>query len=355
MLHLALVLLAQVELHPLAGMTVQDAANAGGCSTTAVKGLSQQIVDETNCLIPNAYSAVPSTSNLVESASTFSFMQTPARDALVKTLGDNPGMTMNVDSMLRTVAAQYLLYAWYQAGMCGIQLAATPGTSNHEQGLAFDTNDYSAWTSALQSNGFQWYGSADVVHFDYVGAGTVDLNGKDVLAFQKLWNENNPTDLITEDGQYGTASGTRLQKSPADGFPLGASCSATTGDGGAPPGDAGAAGHDSGSAFDAGSLADGSPVNSDGSADTDASGPAQDSAASLPPDAAEGNGATPSNLGVPTGCACRAAPSTTAAGGWGTLALGLLVLARRLRARVRGSCRRAPLRSAIWPSSPSSP
>src|ERR1700693_4829729 len=118
MFHVAL-LLVHAQVVPLAGMTVQDAANAGGCSTTAVKGLSQQIVDETNCLVPNAYAAVPPAANLVESASTFSFMQTPARDALVKTLGDNPGMTMHVDSMLRTVAAQYLLYAWYQAGMCG--------------------------------------------------------------------------------------------------------------------------------------------------------------------------------------------------------------------------------------------
>ena len=39
------------------------------------------------------------------------------------------GTKMTINSMLRTVAQQYLLYHWYQAGQCSISLAATPGTS----------------------------------------------------------------------------------------------------------------------------------------------------------------------------------------------------------------------------------
>jgi hypothetical protein len=209
--------------------TVQDAANAAGCSTFVVHGLSQQIVDEINCLIPNALAPLPDEPNVVKSDTTFAFLQPPARDALVSALASRPGTTMNVDSMLRTVAQQYLLYAWYKGGDCGIQLAATPGSSNHEQGLAFDTPDYDTWKDTLNNGGFRWFGSSDVVHFDYVGGGAVDLNSKDVLAFQKLWNINNPSDTISEDGQYGPGTEARLQESPADGFPQGASCGSQPG------------------------------------------------------------------------------------------------------------------------------
>lgn len=34
-------------------------------------------------------------------------------------------------SAWRSSAQQYLLYSWYTKGICGIKLAAKPGTSNH--------------------------------------------------------------------------------------------------------------------------------------------------------------------------------------------------------------------------------
>lgn len=203
--------------------TVQDAIDSS-CSTTSVFGLSKQIVDEVNCLVPGALSEVPARPNLSNGAATFAYLQTAARDHFVAALDDNPGKTLGVNSMLRTVAQQYLLYAWYLAGTCGIPLAAKPGNSNHEDGLAFDTNDYSAWNSAMSAHSFQWYGSSDAFHFDYVGPGIKDLSGKDVLAFQKLWNLNHPTDLIDEDGAYGPQTEARLKQSPADGFPIGSDC-----------------------------------------------------------------------------------------------------------------------------------
>lgn len=39
--------------------------------------------------------------------------------------------------------------------MCGIQLAAKPGTSNHEGGAAIDTSYYQYWMSTLQANGWR--------------------------------------------------------------------------------------------------------------------------------------------------------------------------------------------------------
>jgi hypothetical protein len=296
------------------GGTVADAANAGGCSTIVVHGLSKQIVDEVNCLVPNALAAIPNEPNLTESATTFAFLQPPAKDALVAALAANGGMTLSVDSVLRTVAQQYLLYAWYLAGMCGIQLAATPGTSNHEQGLAFDTSDYNAWMGALNSNGFQWYGASDVVHFDYVGAGAVDLNGKDVLAFQKLWNINNAMDLIAEDGQYGPTTESRLKQSPADGFPKGANC------GGPPPNDAGA-GSDAGASNDAGAGPD---ADADAQAQTPHDGggtPPLDAAGGGNPE--QGDGASAPGAQASGSSGCRVSQSRSSGDG-SLLLVGLL-------------------------------
>jgi hypothetical protein len=44
------------------------------------------------------------------------------------------------------------------------------------------------------------------------------------VRFQRLWNRNNPTDTIAEDGQYGPSTESRLAKSPIGGFRLGPSC-----------------------------------------------------------------------------------------------------------------------------------
>jgi hypothetical protein len=128
--------------------------------------------------------------------------------------------------MLRTVAQQYLLYAWYMAGRCSIMLAAAPGGSNHESGLALDTSQYAAWQAALEAQGFKWFGSSDVVHFDYTGGGTIDLRPIGVRGFQRLWNVNHAADTIAEDGIYGPATESRLRQSPAAGFAMPAPCSA---------------------------------------------------------------------------------------------------------------------------------
>jgi len=47
--------------------------------------------------------------------------------------------TLDIASMFRTVAQQYLLYRWFAQGRCGISAAATPGRSNHESGRALES------------------------------------------------------------------------------------------------------------------------------------------------------------------------------------------------------------------------
>lgn len=222
---------AEAQGEPLgqaeSAITVANAVSQS-CSTIVVKGLSDQIIAQANCISPGAFSKVPVLPNVTMASTVFPYLEKPARDAFVSAANAHPGMSLSVNSMLRTVAQQYLLYHWYLNGTCGIGLAAVPGNSNHETGLAFDTSDQAAWKSAFTAQGFKWFGSADPVHFDYVGPGATNEKGTDIQAFQILWNKNNPNDTIAEDGAWGPATEARMAASPVDGFPIGADCGTTT-------------------------------------------------------------------------------------------------------------------------------
>ena len=199
------------------GLTVGE---AGGCSTSIINALSRQLIDEVNCLRPDTLVDF-SGPNMTLGAAVFPFLQGGGREDLQSAIQER-GHVLNVTSALRTLPQQFLLYSWYQAGRCGISLAARPGRSRHESGLAIDIGDYAAWRGPLETENFSWLGASDPVHFDYEGAGTVDLAGLSVEAFQRLWNRNNPNDLIAEDGLYGPQTEARIRQSPAEGFPLGA-------------------------------------------------------------------------------------------------------------------------------------
>ena len=207
-----------------AASTTVATAVANSCSTTSVKGLSLQIIAEARCMVSDAYTKVSDLGNVSFGSAVFPYMIKPARDRLHNALNANKGKSMTINSMLRTVAQQYLLYRWYQTGRCGIGLAAKPGNSNHETGLAIDISQYSSWKGTLQAHGFKWLGSSDPVHFDYAGSGAKNYKGLDVKAFQRLWNRNNPGDQIAADGVWGPQTEARMKKSPAGGFAKGATC-----------------------------------------------------------------------------------------------------------------------------------
>jgi MYXO-CTERM domain-containing protein len=243
------------------GLTVDEIAAQGGCSTAVVRGLSEQILQVVNCARPGIYVEVPDRPNLSLGSAVFPFLEAPARDQLVATLDAHPSTTMNVTSMLRSVVQQYLLYYWFQHGQCGIGDAATPGNSQHESGLALDVSNYSTWRTALEAHDFTWYGAGDEVHFTYTGPGAVDLRSDSVLAFQKLWNHNHPGDPIAEDGDYGPQTGARIGQSPQDGFAAVPPCG--------PQQDAGAQ-EDAGAQDDAGTLPDDAAPAEDGGGGEDA-------------------------------------------------------------------------------------
>jgi hypothetical protein len=202
------------------GMTIDQVT---GCSLAAVRGLDAQIIDEMNCLVEDALVNFEDLNVSLQGTSPWALLQPQAKEGLRRAI-QSRGRRFDVNSIYRTIAQQYLLYQWYQRGQCGIGIAAQPGRSNHQSGLAVDISDYTGWRSHLEGNGWDWYGSGDVVHFDYEGGGTRDIRGTAIMAFQRLWNRNNPNDRISEDGAYGPQTEARLKRAPLTGFATGANC-----------------------------------------------------------------------------------------------------------------------------------
>lgn len=201
--------------------TVKDVINRdrSTCSTAAVRGLSLQIIEEMNRLIPGGVLVGIDDLDVTGNSATVNFfLQPKAKQALAQSIASR-GVKLAINSCFRTVVQQHILFSW-QGSDC-VSIAATPGRSNHEDGYAIDTPDFAAWRQALEQEGWDWFGRGDEVHFTYVGGGVRDDIGEIGLkAFQTLWNRHNPTDRIDVDGRYGDETASRLDRSPADGFPV---------------------------------------------------------------------------------------------------------------------------------------
>lgn len=193
---------------------------SSSCSTAVVLGLSKQISDEISCLDSTLLRRFEPTTRLqLTSNAVLPYLGAKAKMDLEAVAATK---TVQINSAFRTVVQQYLLYRWYQQGRCGIAAAATPGRSNHESGRAVDLSNYSTMISAMSARGWAHDVPGDAVHFDHLS--TADIRGKDVLAFQRLWNRNNPGDKISEDGSYGAQTEARIKAAPATGFAKGATC-----------------------------------------------------------------------------------------------------------------------------------
>jgi hypothetical protein len=215
-----------------AGQTVGMVARTA-CSTAGVRPLAEQLLVEVECLRPGTLARIDDIPNVSLGAGALPKLNLGGANALRQAVSG--GGTMSISSSTRATAQQYVLYYWYQNGRCTnvVSIAAPPGRSNHESGVAIDVPAYSTWRSRLEARSFRWFGSGDPVHFDYRGSGAVDIRPLAVRAFQRLWNRNNPSDRIGEDGQWGPATASRMEKSPANGFAIGPTC--TTPDEPPPP------------------------------------------------------------------------------------------------------------------------
>ena len=199
--------------------TVNDYLGSS-CSTSVVLGLSRQIADEVVCLAPDKLTSFAEGDGVAFSGSAvLPYLDPSAKADLLDAVGAQGG-TIQINSGFRTVVQQYLLYQWYRRGRCGITAAATPGSSNHESGRALDVGNYGDWVGTLGGHGWAHDVAGDPVHFDHLSS--PDLRGYDILAFQRLWNRNNPGDQIDEDGVYGPQTEGRLAAAPAEGFATGA-------------------------------------------------------------------------------------------------------------------------------------
>jgi hypothetical protein len=187
------------------------ATHSGGCTTAGVEGLSAQLVRVQICMNPTEVTQFTPYPNItLASSDVHPLAVTMTRDALHAAADMG---ALDITSAFRTLADQYLLY---NEGGCS--LVAVPGNSNHETGRAVDLSNWSAalgWMTAAGCT--HTYPSTDPVHFDCPGP---DMRAASVLTFQHLWNVNNPSDTIAEDGAYGPATGSRLGRSPAAGFAM---------------------------------------------------------------------------------------------------------------------------------------
>lgn len=206
-----------------ANQTVGQVARTA-CSTAGVRPLSEQLLAEVECLRPGTLSRIDNIANVSLGAGALPKLNSAAATALRNTVAG--GGTMSISSSTRATAQQYVLYYWYANGRCTsvVSLAAKPGRSNHESGVALDVPAYTTWKSKLTARGFAWLGSSDPVHFDFRGSGAVDIRPLAVKAFQRLWNRNNPNDRIAEDGAWGPATSSRMDRAPAGGFAIGPQC-----------------------------------------------------------------------------------------------------------------------------------
>ncbi len=210
----------------VAATTVGQVARTA-CSTAGVRPLSEQLLTEVECLRPGTLARIDNIANVSLGAGALPKLNAGAATALRNAVAG--AGTLAISSSTRATAQQYVLYHWYSNGRCTgvVSLAAKPGRSNHESGVAIDVPAYATWKSRLTARGFAWFGSGDAVHFDYRGAGAVDIRPLAVKAFQRLWNRNHPGDRIAEDGVWGTGTASRMDRSPAGGFAIGPQCGVT--------------------------------------------------------------------------------------------------------------------------------
>ena len=193
--------------------------------TGVVSGLSRQIIAQMNTLQTSILLNFEGLPGIISSGEPHLnlYLQSGAKETLRAALRagikQNPTLKMTISSAYRTVAQQHILYQVYQRDSKLIPLAAKPGNSNHENGLAIDISNYNVWKPYLLAAGWQWIGAKDPVHF-FENNGRTDVDDLGVKAFQSLWNRYNPNDLMTVDGKFGAQTGAKMDRCPIGGFSI---------------------------------------------------------------------------------------------------------------------------------------
>lgn len=220
------VVLSIVGAPPAVAQTLGQVADQDhGCTTNAVKPLARHLAKAQSCIYPSELVEIQSGSGLTISSNALPYASPQTRTAVYAA---RKKTSFTINSAFRTLVEQYYL-STANAPACGS--VAPPGTSNHESGAAIDVVQYSSARSALVNAGCSWPNiSNDPWHFN---CPPFNAKKRTVLAFQKLWNMNNPNDKIAEDGSFGPTTRSRLRKTPMAGFPYdgcGPNCTSGRGD-----------------------------------------------------------------------------------------------------------------------------
>lgn len=193
-------------------MLIKDVTD---CSTQSVKGLDNQLIWKMNQISLGLLTRIDAIPGLSLGDAVHPWLQKDAATSLGRAIAST-GRTMIINSAYRTLAGQALLRSHYEEGRCDIMAAAQPGASNHNNASAIDIEEADSWQSPLENNGWRKLGAFDPMHYDFLNAQSI--LSVSVLAFQKLWNQSNPEDKLTEDGNMGPTTLKKLRYAPAYGF-----------------------------------------------------------------------------------------------------------------------------------------
>ncbi|HKO95765.1 MAG TPA: M15 family metallopeptidase [Pyrinomonadaceae bacterium] len=188
------------------------------CSTAGLFGLSKQIADTLMASLPAGKVTDITPHVVIAGATTLPYLQSAAANALIAAINEK-GTPPRLVHALRVLPQQYAVFYWFTHGKkCGVVLAAAPSASPHERAIAIDIQNHSEWIPVLKKHNWIWRGAADPPHFNFHGGSDPDLGREGIRAFQKLWNQHNPTDPLSEDGNYGPKTQKKLEASPIEGF-----------------------------------------------------------------------------------------------------------------------------------------
>lgn len=182
--------------------------------TAIANGLSQQLIYQMNIIRPGILTSCEDLNVQLENAA-YALLQPPAKAALKAAIQER-GIPMKINSGYRTIAQQQILY---NGRFVRDLPVAEPGASNHQSGLALDIQDPQGWRPYLERYGWDWLGTYDPPHFDFYGSDCdYELGHLAVLAFQQLWNKDNPDQTIQADGIYGPGTERCINQTYVRGF-----------------------------------------------------------------------------------------------------------------------------------------
>ncbi len=181
-------------------------------TTNLLNAIDKQLIAEMLDLAPGALVDISKMPGLVlADSAAHPYLVPAAAKALQKVIASG-GMEMTANSIYRTLAQQMLL--WQNMKLFGI-VAAPPGDSNHNGGLALDLENPYWWELFLRVQGWKKLGDWDRMHFDYPGQGIRELS---IKAFQRLCVKNGIS--LSVDGGLGDRTMAALRQTPIEGFAI---------------------------------------------------------------------------------------------------------------------------------------